>query len=184
MLAMQSMLGYAAIGALTVILWVGAWEKLRNLWIFEAAVAGYDLLPHWLWKPFALAYPLLEVLAGGLLLMPQTRVTGVAATLLVLLLATGGVLVNLLRGKTEIDCGCGGLSNSYSGLSWWLVVRNAVLIVLAFSILLIVDDVAGQSFSINWLDGLNLVGFSIALIGLYAIFNQLMSSYLRMNAEE
>lgn len=181
---MQTMIGYSAIGALTVILWVGAYEKLRNLWIFEAAVSGYDLLPHWLWRPFALAYPVLELAAGVLLLVPLTRVPGVVATLAVLLLATGAVVVSLLRGKTEIDCGCGGLSNSYSGLSWWLVVRNACLIVLAFSILLIADGTGGQEFSINWLDGLNLLGFSIALIGLYAIFNQLMSSYLRMSAEE
>lgn len=181
---MQTMIGYSAIGALTVILWVGAYEKLRNLWIFEAAVSGYDLLPHWLWRPFAAAYPLLEVAAGALLLVPQTRMAGVVATLLVLAMATGAVAINLLRGKSEIDCGCGGLSNSYSGLSWWLVIRNACLIVLALAIVPVAHGGAGQPVSINWLDSLNLVGFSIALIGLYAIFNQLMSSYQRMTAEE
>lgn len=180
---MQTMIAYSAVGVLTVILWVGAWEKLRNLWIFEAAVGDYDLLPHWLWRPFALMYPLLELSSGALLLVPQTRTAGVISTLLVLLLATGAISVNLLRGRAEIDCGCGGLSNSYSGLSWWLVTRNACLVALTLSILPIGPGPADQPFIINWLDGLSLLGFSMALIGLYAIFNQLMSSYLRMSAE-
>jgi hypothetical protein len=69
-----------------------------------------------------------EVLAATGLLVPVTR-TWAAGLAAVLLLAYAGVIaLNLARGRTTIDCGCGG---GGQGISSWHVLRNLVLVLFA-----------------------------------------------------
>jgi hypothetical protein len=172
-------IAYAALAVLTAIFWLGALHKLRDWSGFEAAVAGYRLLPTVLHRPFALVFVVAELLAGGLLLWPAARAAGVAVALAVLAAATLGVAVNLLRGRAGIDCGCGGLSRAPSSLSWWMVSRNGLLAALA---LLAWPSRAGgpSARDLAWLDGVTFFGLSLALLGLYLAFNQLLASHLEM----
>jgi hypothetical protein len=64
-------------------------------------------LPEALVPLFARAFPVLEAVAGVALLLDATRSVGLVLSVAVLGLATAGV-ANLLRGHTDIDCGCGG----------------------------------------------------------------------------
>ncbi|CDM25933.1 Methylamine utilization protein MauE [Castellaniella defragrans 65Phen] len=171
-------IAYAALAVLAALFWLGALHKLRNFAGFEAAVAGYRLMPAVLQRPFALAFIAAEVLAGGLLLLPAARTAGILTALAVLAAASLGVAVNLLRGRTDIDCGCGGLSQAPTSLSWWVVLRNGLLAVLA---LLAWPQAGGPSpRDLVWLDGITFFGMSLALIGLYLAFNQLLASHLEM----
>jgi hypothetical protein len=113
-------------GALALILLSSAVAKLRARHDFALAVEAYELLPERLVPSFVLLYPVVELLAGLLLLPPATRPFGAVLGAAVVVAATGGVALNLLRGREVLDCGCGGLSGRQP-ISWWLVARNAVL---------------------------------------------------------
>lgn len=173
---MDPVLVYAGVACLAVLMSLGALDKLRHFSLFEAAVGGYRLLPEALLRSFSLTFVAGEVLAAPLLLWPATRQAGAVLALFVLLVATAGIVLNLLRGRRDVDCGCSGLGESSAGLSWWLVGRNALLAGLA----LVSGGWAVQSArELAWVDGLTFFGTTLALLGLYHAANQLIESHLK-----
>jgi hypothetical protein len=91
---------------------------------FRAQLAAYGLLPADLVRPAAATLPWLELGIALLLVPAATRgATGAVAAILLSAYA-GGIAVNLLRGRADIDCGCGGTAQP---LSWSLVLRNLAL---------------------------------------------------------
>lgn len=154
---------------LAILLVFGAWQKLRDPLVFGAAVENYRLLPV-SWVPvLAVCLPVMEAAAGVMLLLPKTATMGGGTALLVLSLATGAVVVNLLRGRREIDCGCGGLS--HQPLSWGLVSRNLALMV---AVLVVMHGDIERG--LVWLDYLTVTATVLALFGLYVVFNQLLAN--------
>lgn len=149
----------------------GGWQKLKDMAAFTMAVEQYRLLPARLTATAAWSLVTAE-LTGGVLLVPiATRETGVALVLLVLVLVTLAVSLNLLRGRRAIDCGCGG-PEGRQHLSWALVLRNVVLGFLALA-----AATAPAPRELVWLDGVTVVAGALALYGLYAAANQLMSNH-------
>lgn len=166
---------YSALAVLVVVIWLGAFDKLRHFAEFESAVAGYQLLPTALHRPFAMLFVVAELGSGALLLMPAARSLGALLALGVVLLASAGVVVNLLRGHTNVSCGCGGLAHASTGLSWWLVLRNGLLAALA-----VVVSAGMGTRDLGWLDGLTFFGLTLSVLALYLVFNQLLASHLQM----
>lgn len=159
-----------ALGAtLSVVLLVGAWQKLKDPVVFAAAVDNYRLLPERLTPLAAGLLPLVELAAGGLLLFPDTAFVGGLLALFLLFVVTSAVGINLLRGHTRIDCGCGGLSGQ--PLSWALVVRNGLLMAMVG---LAMQESVGRS--LVWADYLTVGGAVLALVGIYVSANQLMTN--------
>lgn len=115
--------------AIGLVLIAGAFDKLRDWQAFRAAVANYRVVPSLLVGAAALALPLAEVIAGVALLVDALRIAGAWLGVAVIGIATVGVAVNVLRGRTHIDCGCGGVEGRQR-LSWALVTRNVVLVAL------------------------------------------------------
>ncbi|MGO4844024.1 MauE/DoxX family redox-associated membrane protein, partial [Rhizobiaceae sp. 2RAB30] len=71
------------------------------------------------------------------------------------------IAVNLLRGRTRIDCGCGGAGQ---GLSWFLVGRNTALLGLA--LIAAQQPAAGEMGAIGWVTALAaIVSFWLLLAG-------------------
>ncbi|HEX7382037.1 MAG TPA: MauE/DoxX family redox-associated membrane protein [Nevskiaceae bacterium] len=172
---------YAAQAALAAILLLGAFDKLRDFHAFESAIAGYQLLPAVMHRPFAATFVAAEALGGVLLLSWSGSVAGAGLGMITLVIAMAGLTINLLRGRTDIDCGCGGVSGSATGLSWWLVVRNSVLCVDAVAILAAhLGAISGHHLSWLGVDGITFVGTTLALLGLYFIFNQLVEVHMRI----
>lgn len=170
----------AAGAALAVIFIAGAWQKLRDAELFRGAVENYRLLPDAMVGPFSRLLPLWELAAGALLLFPATRAAAGGLALPLLLAVTGAVAVNLLRGRRDFDCGCGGLAAGHVGeqtLGWGLVLRNGVL--AAALLLALREDV---SRPLVWVDYLSVAGGTLALIGLYIAANQLMANQPRLQA--
>lgn len=159
--------------ALAAILLLGALEKLRELTRYSAAVAAYGLLPPVLVNAFARLFALLELAAGLLLLPGELRVAGAWLALALLALATTALALNLLRGHTDIDCGCGGPAHARVGLSWWLIGRNALLLACCVPALL----PAGAARVLQWIDAPALLGATLAIIGLYFTINHLIASH-------
>lgn len=170
---LDPVLGHAAAASLAGVLLLGGAAKCRDLQQFEAVLDDYRLLPSFLLKPVSLLLPLIELMAGALLLWLPTRGAGAWLSLGLLALVTAAVAVNLTRGRTRIDCGCGG--GDHLPLSGGIVARNAMLGLLALVALAPV-----QVRATVWLDLVATLFSTLFMLGLYFMANQLLSNQPRL----
>jgi hypothetical protein len=91
------------------------------------AVRAYRLLPETLTLPAACVLLLANLALAIFLLAPASAPAAAAAGCVTLLLYAAAIQINLSRGRTHIDCGCGGATGEK--ISFLLVVRNVVLAV-------------------------------------------------------
>jgi hypothetical protein len=106
------------------------WRKATRIEEFVGVVRNFRLLPKGLAEPVARVLPFIELaLAAALLLSPIISQAGLSA-LILLAIFTAAIWINLLRGRTHIDCGCF-RSGAGQPLSHWLIGRNLLLMVLA-----------------------------------------------------
>lgn len=174
--ALDPVLGHALAGALALVLAVGAWSKLADLDAFAAAVERYRLLPPALARVVAFALPFAEALAAALLVVPSMRAPGAALAGAVLAFVTGAVAINLLRGRTDIDCGCGG-PGQRQRLSWRLVVRNVALLAACA-----LAAAPASARTVVWLDAFTATFAAAALWFVYAAADELLSGAQRLPA--
>jgi uncharacterized membrane protein YphA (DoxX/SURF4 family) len=168
-------LAHIASAALAIVLLVGAAQKLADRDGFTAALEQYRLLPGALSAAAAWLLMATELAAGALLLLPLLRPLAGWLALALLGVVTAAVAVNLLRGRAHIDCGCGG-AQGRQHLSWWLVVRNALLMALA----LLATQPQDGARELVWLDGLTVATGAVGLYLLYAAANQLLANAPRL----
>ncbi|MYD98977.1 MAG: methylamine utilization protein MauE [Gammaproteobacteria bacterium] len=130
----------AAAAGFALLLGTASWQKLNGLVEFRELLADYRLVPAVLLRPAALVIVIAEAaLAAAWIVAPwHVGVAGVAGVGTTILMAAygGGIAANLVRGRSWIDCGCGGGEQ----LSWVLVARNAVLAMFALAPLAIADS--------------------------------------------
>ena len=146
-----------------------ALHKIRTFTEFTGFVAGYRLLPALLIRPGSAITVLLEVTATAGALITAPPLAYLPATML--LVYALAMSINLIRGRTNIDCGCGGTPMP---LSIALVLRN---LILAFAFFWaagtgsLLEFVAARSelFPIA-------AGFALSLGICYAAFNQLQAN--------
>jgi hypothetical protein len=105
-----------------------AFHKLTGFTEFTGFVADYRLLPGRLVVPASMVVVGAELLAVLLEFVPGLQGWGLAVAAGMLGLYGVAMGINILRGRTFIECGCGG---AVQPLSWALVGRNAVLVLLA-----------------------------------------------------
>jgi len=144
-------------------------HKLKDPAEFRVTLEDYQLLPSILLRPafFALVSCEFVVICA---LLANLEFGGFAAAVL-LSVYTLAIGINLVRGRTEIDCGCSGPAVRQT-LSIWLVVRNIALVVLALITLVgSADRVLGL---LDWFTSLAAAGV-FALI--YSAAAQLSASH-------
>lgn len=107
--------------------------KLRHRDVLPGVIANYRLLPPVLVAPVAAILPAAELAAGALMLAGTT--IGAAAGIALLLLFAAAMAINVARGRSHIDCGCG-RSQLRQPLSRAMVARNLALALLATPVLL------------------------------------------------
>lgn len=142
--------------------------KVRHWDEWVGIVANYRLAPDLFARPLAGLVITLEALVVLLLGAGLAPRVGAALAICLLCVFAIAMTVNLLRGRTEIDCGCfqPGLRQR---LSVALVVRN-LLLVLALSLSL---GAASQSLSfLQWLDG---IGAGMVIFLLYQTLGQILA---------
>lgn len=125
--------GWMVALSLGLLLGLAAVHKLRDPARFRSALAGYRLLPEASLGTAAVGVIGIELAAAVLVVLPAARPIGglIAAGLMA---AYGAAIaVNLLRGRTRIDCGCLGFGKS-ERIAWWMVGRNLVLAAAALAI--------------------------------------------------
>ncbi|ARU60266.1 hypothetical protein CBW65_03700 [Tumebacillus avium] len=95
-----------------------------------AIVADYRILPEAMVRPLAIGEVYVEGALAVLLLIGSLRDSllpwAALGSLLLLAVYSAAIGINLLRGRREISCGCGGVAGNHL-LSWKLVLRNLVL---------------------------------------------------------
>ncbi len=125
-----SMLSATATVFIALIFVRAAWHKLSEFTEFTGFVADYKVLPERLVQPASMAIVAAEVLVVALQFVPGGNVFGLALAAAMLSLYAAVMALNIRRGRTFIECGCGG---AVQPLAWSLVVRNAVLVLVALS---------------------------------------------------
>jgi hypothetical protein len=103
---------------------------------FALSVYRFHLLPGFLVNIASLYFPWLEMAcAVCLLFVPRYRGAALWIALVLLVLFTGGIIINVLRGSA-FSCGCFRSSPLAKPMDWLSVFRNAGLIILAMLALL------------------------------------------------
>lgn len=145
-MSLDPVVAWALRAGLALLLAASALAKLRDPGAFAAAVGGYRLLPLSLARPAAAGIVAAEAVLAVALWVPALHVAAAAGVAGLLALYTLAIAWNLLRGRRDIDCGCGGPLGRRR-ISEALVARNAVLIGAALATTLPV-----LPRSLGWLD--------------------------------
>lgn len=122
---------------LALLFLTAAWSKLTRVEEFHGVVRNFRLVPDAASGALAWTLPIVELLiAVGLVVRPVTVLAASAAAVLLVVFALA-LAINVLRGRTWIDCGCmrQGLRQP---VSWLLVARNVALAALALVIVAVV----------------------------------------------
>lgn len=120
---------YFSATALTLVLLVSSWRKLRAPWIFRRALGTFRMIPHAAVPALVVAVPSAELLLAALQwVRPLQPAVGVA--LAGMLTAFTALLLHSLATGEEADCGCFG-SAAPEKVSWLSVMRNIALIAIA-----------------------------------------------------
>ncbi|KXY27344.1 MULTISPECIES: MauE/DoxX family redox-associated membrane protein [Bacillus] len=97
-------------------------------------VKEYEIIPQKLAKSFSIFEVILEFSCASLLLLGLFPVISGLVLFILLVLYTTGIVINLLKKRTTISCGCGGIAGNHH-LSWFLVFRNIVLLTVVYFLL-------------------------------------------------
>ena len=124
------------IAACTALLFAGAAiHKLRDLRRFDEIFAAYGVLPLAARLRLSRAVPFLEALVAAGLLPDVTRIAAACVGIVLLLAYAGAITVNLLRGRRELACGCGG-PDERRPIAPWMVWRNLLFAAMLLAVML------------------------------------------------
>ena len=165
--------------AFALLLAVTAWHKLADHARFRGILAAYEVLPKLLVTPAAWLVALLEAALAIAWALGWNAEATAFATAALLAVYTLAIALNLLRGRTFIDCGCGFASAGGSGqqLNSRLLLRNALLILLALA-----AAIEPASRSLLLVDYFSLASACLVLALLYIGGNQLLLNAQAINS--
>jgi hypothetical protein len=157
-----------------LMLLIGAWQKMNDLEMFQAAVEAYDLIPLASTRAFSLSYVFIELSIAVFLICNIASSPTVMSAIVLMSLTTFAISINLIRGNADVSCGCGGIEDEQR-LSWGLVSRNIVIIVLLGMCLI---DTSSRAY--NFLDGINLLFGATSIYLVYLLSSQLIANRERL----
>lgn len=136
---------------------------------FAAQLDAYALVPTAWLNPVARTLPWLELAVALLLLLPASRPAAGLLAGAVLTVYALAMLLNLWRGRSEIDCGCGAGAQPLSG---WLVLRNVCLAGAATLLL-----VPTSARPLTLADAVAMALLSTLLVLVYLMLEQLLHNH-------
>lgn len=155
--------------SLALLFFMAAQHKLADRLHFQAQLGAYQLLPETILPLVARFLPWLEMSLVFMILIPMTRAFAAGITALLLSVYALAMGINLLRGRADIDCGCGSRPQV---LSVWLLLRNSVLV--AGALLLIMP---ASEHSLAWSEIPFIFLLTAVLAMIYLIVDQLVSNH-------
>jgi uncharacterized membrane protein YphA (DoxX/SURF4 family) len=151
-----------------------ATHKVLDYTRHVAIVADYRVMPAWFVPLLAPLVIVLEFTAAILVLFPATRPMGLILAAGLLLAYLFSIGMNLLRGRTSIDCGCGWGSQAHP-ISGWLLIRNLLFIAITLMALL---PLANRSMHLA--DWILIALASSAVIAIYYVGDLLIANGLKL----
>ncbi len=150
--------------------------KFADLDEFRGALESYRIAPAIIEPILTFAIPLVELFAALGLMFTASRTTSASAILVLLGIFSAAIVINLMRGRVYIDCGCFGPALRQK-ISWWLVARNASLAALAT-----ITALRAVSRDLGALDLFTIALGAATLVILYAAANCLLADAPRIAA--
>ena len=130
-----SSLAAAVALALTVVFSGAAISGIRRHADLVSAIVAYRVLPEDCPRHVAPLIVSAELAVALLLPFPLTRQAGAVVSSLLLISFTAAIAVNVVRGTTDFDCGCGGRRPLRPGVA--LLARNVVLCCVSLAVALV-----------------------------------------------
>jgi hypothetical protein len=118
--------GYLIIASIALLFATAGVHKLQDLAHFTEVFAAYRVLPNALGRRLAWVIPCLELGVAVTLIWEPSRRMAVMPAIAVLIAYASGLGVNLLRGRRDLDCGCGAVRERRP-VAAWMVWRNLLL---------------------------------------------------------
>lgn len=145
-------------------------HKTLNFSHHAGVVADYRVVPALVVPLLAPLIIVLEFAVVVLVLIPETRSAGVILTASLLSIYIFSIALNLVRGRTFIDCGCSWGSQGHQ-ISAWLIVRNLLMVIVTLIAILPVAD-----RSLQLLDWVLAAFAGTAMIAIYLIGDLLIAN--------
>lgn len=164
--------------ALAIVFGASATIKFADFGEFRAAVENYRIVPESFATPVAAIVPIAELTGAVGILILRSHDAAAANLLILLAVFTAAIVINLMRGRLHVDCGCFGPALRQP-LSWWLPARNAILMALTAIAMLPTDDRA-----MTPLDLATVFFGAATVVVLYLAANYLLANLPRMHALE
>ncbi|MNC26929.1 Methylamine utilization protein MauE [compost metagenome] len=121
-------------------------EKIRNYNLHLFILKDYKIIPHKLVNLFGALDVIAQILIALSFILGVWIYAGYVTSSILLFTYAIAISINLLRGRNNISCGCGGLVGNHQ-ISWWLVFRN-LLIVSMLILLCYLPNELGNSYYI------------------------------------
>lgn len=168
----------ALILACTALLFgAAAAHKLRDLRRFDEIFTAYGLIPLPARWRLSRVVPLLEAAVAAGLLFEPSRTAAACVGIALLLAYAGAIAVNLLRGRRDLACGCGG-PDDRRPIAAWMVGRNILIALLSAAVML-----PWSPRPLVLTDAVT-IGFGTATCALmYLCLDRLLGRTARMSAE-
>ncbi len=161
-------IGWILALGLALVFLTAAGHKLGDQARFRSALAGYGIIPARLVTGATAGLIGTEILTAALLVIPSRRSLGALLAAMLLVAYSFALGLNLLRGRTRIDCGCFGFGRA-ERISWWMVIRNLILL-LAVALVAMLPI---SSREIGTLDVVTIVGSVTGAAIIYATYARL-----------
>lgn len=120
---------YFSVSALTVVLVVSGWSKLRAPYNFRRALGTFKMVPETAVPVLVVLVPAVELGLAALQWSPALQ-PGVSFVMTGMFVAFTLLLLHPLVTGQQADCGCFGAAAAEK-VSWFSILRNVVLIGLA-----------------------------------------------------
>jgi len=149
---------------------LSALHKVMDWPMYRSSVRDYRILPEPLQPAAAAGILMVELgLAVSWLVDRSRELAGLTSAVLLIVYGLA-MAYNLAQGRNNIECGCGGDAQT---IHWTLVLRNAILAVLAFCCGIAMTL---NSRSLNLMDFFSIAAGGLAFYGVYIVCNQIMAN--------
>jgi hypothetical protein len=149
-------------------------HKILDFGEFEGFVADYQLVPDTAVRPVSTVLLGLEILIVSFLLINPLRDGALMLAAGLLMLYGTAIAINLKRGRTHIECGCGGAPRHLSGTLLW---RNLTLTILALLPLF------ASRHALTLAESTVSIAAGMSLWLLYALFEQANANLMALTAK-
>ena len=133
LMILDPVVGILILASVALLFASAALHKLRDLAQFDEIFSAYGVMPADSTLRISWAVPLLEMAVAAGLASHVTRAYAAALGILLLLAYAATIAVNLLRGRRDLACGCGGLDERRP-IAAWMVWRNILIALAAASV--------------------------------------------------